>query len=77
MSRKYNSPYDLDLLTGELKKRREQENNQSGWTMQRFDGRTMYIPRSYPTGGSPAGLPFKSNQIKNIKKMIKSFFDGF
>ena len=51
--------------------------NQSGWTMQRFDGRTMYIHRSYPPGCSPAKLPFKSNQIKNINKNDEECFLWF
>ena len=46
MSRKYNSPYDLGLLNGEQKTRRqEQDMNHSVWTMQSFDKRSMYIHR--------------------------------
>ena len=44
----------------------EQEMNQSGWSMQRFVKRKMYIHRFCPTGGCTTELPFKSNYIINI-----------
>ena len=39
--------------------------NQSGWSMQRFIKRTMYIHRSYPTGGCTTELPFTPRYILN------------
>ena len=67
MTRQYNSAHDLDLLNGELETRmQEQEMNQSGWSMQRFVKRTMYIHRSYPSGGCDTALPFTSRYILNI-----------
>ena len=67
MSRQYNGPNDLDMLNGELETRmQEQEMNQSGWSMQRFIKRTMYIHRFYPSGGCDTELPFTSRYIFNI-----------
>ena len=67
MTRQYNGPYDLDLLNGELETRmQEQEMNQSGWSMQTFVQRTMYIHRFYPSGGCDTELPFTSRYILNI-----------
>ena len=44
MTRQFNGPYDLNLLNPELPSRvQEQEMNQSGWSMQRFIKKTMYI----------------------------------
>ena len=61
MTRQYNGPNDLDMLNSELETRmQEQEMNQSGWSMQRFIKRTMYIHRFYPTGGCTTELPFTS-----------------
>ena len=52
MTRPYNGPQDLDMLNSEQETRmQELEMNQSGWSMQRFIKRTMYIHRIYPTGG--------------------------
>ena len=67
MTRQNNSAHDLDLLNGELETRmQEQEMNQSGWSMQRFVKRTMYIHRFYPSGGCDTELPFTSRYILNI-----------
>ena len=64
MTRQYNGAHDLDLLNGELETRmQEQEKNQSGWSMQRFVKRTMYIHRFYPSGGCDTELPFTSNGV--------------
>ena len=42
MSRQNNGPFDLALLSGELETRmQQQEMNQSGWTIQSFDKRTI------------------------------------
>ena len=44
MTRQYNGAHDLDMLNRELETRmQEQEMKQSGWIMQRFVKRTMYI----------------------------------
>ena len=67
MTRKYNGPYDLDMLKGELETRmQEQEKNQSGLSMQRFVRRTMSIHRFYPSGGCTTKVPFASRYIFNI-----------
>ena len=67
MTRQYNGAHDLDLLNGELETRmQEQEMNQSGWSVQRFIKRTMYIHRFYPSGGCDTELPFTSRYILNI-----------
>ena len=67
MTRQYNGPNDLDMLNSELETRmQEQEMNQSGWSMQRFIKRTMYIHSFYPSGGCATELPFKSRYILNI-----------
>ena len=67
MTRQYNGPYDLDMLNSELESRmQEQEMNKSGWSMQRFVKRTMYIHRFYPTGGSTTELPFTSRYMLSI-----------
>ena len=59
--RQYNSPYDLDLLNGELKTRMQARKvNQSGWTTQSSGRWTMYIHSFYSTGGCYAELPSKS-----------------
>ena len=48
MTRQYNGLYDLDMLNGEQETRmKEQDMNQSGWSMQRFIKRTMYIYTSF------------------------------
>ena len=66
-TRQYNGAHDLDLLNGELESRmQEQEMNQSGWSMQRFIKRTMYIHRFYPSGGCDTELPITSRYIPNI-----------
>ena len=66
-TRQYNGAHDLDLLNGELEKRmQEQEMNQSGWSMQRFIKRTMYIHMFYPSGGCDTELRFKSRYLHNI-----------
>ena len=68
MTRQFNGPNDLDMLNSELETRmQEQEMNQSGWSMQRFIKRTMYIHRFYPTGGCTTELPFTCRYILNIK----------
>ena len=65
-TRQYNGPHDLNMLNSELETRmQEQEMNQSGWSMQRFVKRTMYIRRFYPTGGCTTELPFKSRYMLN------------
>ena len=67
MTRQYNGPYDLDMLNGELGTRlQEQEMNQSGWSVQRFIKRTMYIHMFYPTGGCITKVPFTSRYILSI-----------
>ena len=67
MTRQCNGPHDLDMLNSELETRmQEQEMNQSGWSMQRFVKRTMYIHRFNPTGGCTTELPFTSRYIPNI-----------
>ena len=64
MTRQYNGPHDLDMLNSELETRmQEQGKNPSGWSMQRFIKRTMYIYRFYPTGGCTTELPFTSMYI--------------
>ena len=66
-TRQYNGAHDLDLLNGELETRmQEREMNQSGWSMQRFFKRTMYIHRFYPSGGCDTELPFTSRYTFNI-----------
>ena len=68
MTRQYNGPYDLDILNSELEARmQEKVVNQSGWSMQRFVNRSMYIHRFYPSGGCTPGLPFTSRYILNIQ----------
>ena len=63
-TRQYNGPYDLDVLNSELETRmQEQEMNQSGWSMQRFIKRTMYIHRFYPSGWCTTKVPFTSRYI--------------
>ena len=67
MTRQYNGAHELDLLNGELESRmQEQEMNQSGWNMQRFVKRTMYIHRFYTSAGCDTELPFTSKYILNI-----------
>ena len=67
MTRQYNGAHELYLLNGKLESRmQEQEMNQSGWSMQRFVKRTMYIHRFYPSGGCDTELPFTSRYILNI-----------
>ena len=67
MTRQYNGPHDLDMLNSELETRMlEQEMNQSGWSMQRFVKKTMYIHRFYHTGACTTELPFTSRYILNI-----------
>ena len=67
MIKQYNGPYELDMLNEELETRmQEQEMNQSGWSMQRFVKRTMYIHRFHPSGGCSTELPFTSRYIPNI-----------
>ena len=67
MTRQYSGPYGLDMLISELETRmQEQEVNQSGWSMQRFVNRTMYIHRFYPTGGCNVESPSVSRYILNI-----------
>ena len=57
------------MLNNELETRKqEHEMNQSGWSMQRFVKRTMYIHRFYPSGGCTTKLPFTSRYIFNILK---------
>ena len=51
----------------------EQEMKQSGWSMQRFVKRTMYIHRFYPTGGCSSELPLISNYIININNDKKVY----
>ena len=64
MTRQHNGAHDLDLLNGELESRmQEQEMNQSGWSMKRFIKRTMYIRRSYSSGGCDTEIPFTSRYI--------------
>ena len=41
--------------------------NQSGWILQNFILRTMYVHRFYPTGGCYTDLPFKSRYLLNIQ----------
>ena len=61
MTRQYNGPPDLDMFNSALETRmQEQEMNQSGWSMQRFVKRTMYIHRFYSTGACTTVLPFAS-----------------
>ena len=49
------------MLNSELQTRmQEQEMNQSGWSMQRFVKRTMYIHGFYPSGGCSTELSFTS-----------------
>ena len=40
--------------------------NQSGWSMQRFAKRTMYIHRFHPSGRCDTELPLTSRYIVNI-----------
>ena len=64
MTRQFNGAHDLDFLNGELESRmQEQEMKQSGWSMQRFGKRTMYIHRFYPSGGCDTELPFTSRYM--------------
>ena len=46
----------------------EQEMNQSGWSMQNFVKRNMYIHSFYPCGGCTTKLPFMSRYILYIHK---------
>ena len=67
MTRQYNGPHDLDIFNSELETRmQEQEMNQSGWSLQRFVKRTMYIHRFYPSGGCATELPFTSRDLLHI-----------
>ena len=67
MTRQYNGAHDLDSLNREVESRmQEQEINHSGWSMQRFVKKTMYIHRFYPSGGCDTELPFTSRYILNI-----------
>ena len=67
MTRQYNGPHDLELLKIELKNTmQEQEMNQTGWSMQKFIKRRIYIHRFYPSGGFNSELPFQSRYIFNI-----------
>ena len=78
MTRQYNGPYDLDMLNSELETRmQEQELNQSGWSMQRFVKRTMYIHRFYPSGGCTTELPFTSRYMLNIHNTDNVFCGVF
>ena len=73
MTRQYNGPYDFDLLNGELETRmQEQEMNQSGWSMQRFVKRTMYIHWFYHSVGCTTKQPFTSRYILNIHNTDKN-----
>ena len=61
MTRKYNGPYDLDMLNSELETRmQEQEMNLSGWSTQMFVKRTIFVHRFHPTGDWHVELPFQS-----------------
>ena len=72
MTRQYSGPHDLDVFDSELETRmQEQEMNQSGWSMQRFVKKTMYIHRFYPSGGCITELPFTSRYILNIHNTDK------
>ena len=67
MTRQYNGSYDWDLLNGELESRKQkQEMSQSGWSMQIFIKRTVYLHRFYPTVGGTTKVPFTSRYIINI-----------
>ena len=67
MTIQYNGPYGLDMLIGELETRmQEQVMNQSGWSLQRFIKRNMYIHRFYPSGGCTTMVPFTFRYILNI-----------
>ena len=69
MTRQYNGSYDLDLLNGELETgMQEPEMDQSGWSMQKFVKRTMYMHRFYPSGECTNNLPFTFSYILNIHK---------
>ena len=75
MTRQYNGPHDLDMLNTELETRmQEREMNQSGWSMQRFVKRTLYIHMFYPSGGCTTELPFMSRYILNRHNTDKKFF---
>ena len=66
LTRQYNGPPDLNMWNSELETRmQEQEMNQSGWSVQRFVKRTMYIHRFYSSGGCSTELPFTSRYILN------------
>ena len=57
----------MDFLNGEHKSRKqEQEMNQSGWSMQKFVKRTIYIHRYYPIDGCTTNVPFTSRYLLNI-----------
>ena len=61
MTRQYNGSHGLDMLNSELETRiQEQEMNQSGWSMQRFVKRRMYIHRFYPSAGCTTELHYKN-----------------
>ena len=45
----------------------EKEMNQSGWILQNYRLRTMYVHRLYPTAGCYTDLPFKSRYLLNIQ----------
>ena len=67
MTRQYNGPHDLDMLNSELEsKMQEQELNKSGWSMQGFVKRTVYIHSFFPTAGCTTKVPFTSRYILNI-----------
>ena len=71
MTRQYNGSYDLDMLNSELETRmQEHEMNQSGWSMQRFIKRTMYIHRSSHSGGCYTELHFTSRYIYLLYIMV-------
>ena len=61
-TRQHNGPNDLDMINSELETRmQEQKMKQSGWSMQRFFKRTMYMHRFYPSGGCHVELHFNQD----------------
>ena len=77
MTRQYNGPHDLDMLNSELETRlQEKEMNQSGWSMQRFVKRTMYIHRFYPSGGCTTDYHSRLDIYLIYIILIKNVFCG-
>ena len=57
-------------------KMQERVLNQSGWSMQKFKQRTMYIHELYPSGRSYVELPYKCRKLLNTQNEDAYCFIG-